>query len=368
MIRYARALMCAGPFALLLTLNVAGARAGEGWYPIEVDVWDPPFNTERKRHTETYMALDKAAGAWRICVSIPHLKDDYWLAVNFGIYDEAKRLGVVVNLYEAGGYDHLETQRRQIVECMARGADGLIVSAISADGLNDLVARYAEQGRPVIDLINGLSSPRITARVAVDFWDMGNHAARYLRNMLADSGNPARVAWFPGPEGAAWVAAGDQGFQEGIEGSAIEIIASAHGDTGSAGRPSRSGPYRGHGGHGRGRRHAAEPTGIVGSGPTARLLLQPRRAPRDTSRMDRRRTNGSAGDPGAYCPQSDRSSPGEAAVSETCGQQGQGRGPHQHDRFRQLRNPPAERVSPHLQRERVMTGAPPADASNPPRW
>jgi len=234
MIRYARALMWAGPFALLLTLFVAGARAGEAWYPIEVDVWDPPFNTERKRHTETYMALDKAAGAWRICVSIPHLKDDYWLAVNFGIYDEAKRLGVDVNLYEAGGYDHLETQRRQIVECMERGADGLIVSAISADGLNDLVARYAEQGRPVIDLINGLSSPRITARVAVDFWDMGNHAARYLRNMLADSGNPVRVAWFPGPEGAAWVAAGDQGFQEGIEGSAIEIIASANGDTGRA--------------------------------------------------------------------------------------------------------------------------------------
>jgi protein TorT len=52
---------------------------------------------------------------------------------------------------------------------MERGADGLIVSAISTDGLNDLVARYAEQDRPVIDLINALSSPPITARTAVDF-------------------------------------------------------------------------------------------------------------------------------------------------------------------------------------------------------
>jgi protein TorT len=85
MTRYARALMWVGPIALLLTLFLTGARAAERWYPIEVDVWDPPFNAERKRHTETYMALNKAARAWHICVSIPHLKDDYWLAVNFGI-------------------------------------------------------------------------------------------------------------------------------------------------------------------------------------------------------------------------------------------------------------------------------------------
>jgi protein TorT len=63
---------------------------------------------------------------------------------------------------------------------------------------------------------------------------MGNRAAGYLRKMLADSGRPVRVAWFPGPEGATWVAAGDQGFREGIEGSIIEIVVSAKGDTGRA--------------------------------------------------------------------------------------------------------------------------------------
>ena len=175
---------------------------------------------------------DKAEKPWRICVSIPHLKDAYWTAVNFGLIDEARRLGIGMHLYEAGGYGNLETQRQQIVECMDRGAQGLIVSAISVDGVNDLVARYADQGMPVIDLINGLSSPRITARAAADFWDMGNQAADYLRTLHATADKPVQVAWFPGPRGAAWVAAGDAGFREGITDSPIEIVAVAEGDTG----------------------------------------------------------------------------------------------------------------------------------------
>lgn len=108
------------------------------------------------------------------------------------------------------------------------------MGAISADGLNDLVARYADLGKPVIDLINGLASSRITARAAADFWDMGSQAADYLRRRHAGDDKPARVAWFPGPHGAAWVAAGDAGFREGIKDGPIEIVAVAEGDTGRA--------------------------------------------------------------------------------------------------------------------------------------
>ncbi len=219
---------------LFVTFGSWPAASGEAWYPIEVDVWDPPFNSERTRRTGTYVALDKAETPWRICVSIPHLKDAYWTSVNFALIDEARRLGVGMHLYEAGGYGNLQTQRQQIVECMDRGAEGLIVSAISSDGVNDLVARYVDQGKPVVDLINGLSSPRITARAAADFWDMGKRAADYLRGLHAASDAPVRVAWFPGPRGAAWVAAGDAGFREGIADSPIEIVAVAEGDTGRA--------------------------------------------------------------------------------------------------------------------------------------
>jgi periplasmic protein TorT len=42
------------------------------------------------------------------------------------------------------------------------------------------------------------------------------------------------MSWFPGPDGAGWVKAGDAGLRSAIEGSAIEILDSRHGDTGSA--------------------------------------------------------------------------------------------------------------------------------------
>ena len=76
-------------------------------------------------------------------VSIPHLKDSYWQAVNFGLVDEAKRLGINLAIYQAGGYERLDVQRLQIEECLAEGfggkkVDGLILSAIDANGLNDM--------------------------------------------------------------------------------------------------------------------------------------------------------------------------------------------------------------------------------------
>jgi hypothetical protein len=96
------------------------------------------------------------------------------------LVDEAKRLGIALNLYEAGGYENLATQQSQIAECMAKNnALALIIGAISADGLNSVVADYSDKGLPVIDLINGINSDKIAARVAADFYDMGLAAGKY---------------------------------------------------------------------------------------------------------------------------------------------------------------------------------------------
>ena len=229
-------------FMLLLIAMVGflpGAAEARDWYPLEVDVWDPPFNTDRQRVQKSYVPLEKAERRWNLCVSIPHLKDAYWLAVNFGLVDEARRLGVNLAIYEAGGYDRLEVQRKQIGECLEKGfndsqADGLILSAISAEGLNDLIKATRAQGVPVLDLINGINSPDITARAAIDFYDTGFQVGEYLKNLNPVGEGEVKVAWFPGPENAAWVAAGDRGFNDSLAGSHIRIIATKNGDTGKA--------------------------------------------------------------------------------------------------------------------------------------
>jgi protein TorT len=220
--------------AVLMAITVSTVQAEKEWYPVEVDVWNPPFNDLRQREQKLYTPLDKGQKKWRIRVFIPHLKDAYWLGVNYGLIDEARRLEVSLSIFEAGGYDQLEVQRRQIEESLKEKPDGLIIGAISLDGLNDLVKKAHALEIPILDLINEISSPHITARVAVSYWDIGYQAGQYLLGMQKKAGNPMAIAWFPGPEGPGWVVAGDKGFREAVAGSPIKILYTEHGDTGSA--------------------------------------------------------------------------------------------------------------------------------------
>jgi len=223
-----------GAIIALIAITAPTVQAEKAWYPVEVDVWNPPFNDTRQREQKLYTPLESAQKKWRIRVFIPHLKDDYWLGVNYGLINEARRLGVSLSIFEAGGYDRLDVERRQIETAIAENLDGLIIGAISLDGLNDLVKKASDKGIPVLDLINGISSPHIAARTAVSFWDMGFQAGSYLRRLQESSGQPLKLAWFPGPDGAGWVKAGDAGLRSAIEGGAIEILVSQYGDTGSA--------------------------------------------------------------------------------------------------------------------------------------
>ena len=228
-------LLSLGLFCIIsVHIGTGTAAAQDAWHPVPVNVWDPPFNAERTRRAEEYRPLDAVSDKWRICVLIPHLKDAYWLAVNFAVLDEARRTGVSFATFSAGGYEHLDRQREQFDQCLAESPDGILLSAVSIAGLNDLVAAAAERGVPVVDLINGVSAPEISARVGVDFWDMGAAVGRYLANLPLADNEPARVAWLPGPAGAGWVEAADTGFRQAIGGHPIEIVEALNGDTGVA--------------------------------------------------------------------------------------------------------------------------------------
>ena len=227
-----------GAWLLSMVAWVAPASAAgrPKWYPVPVDVWEPPFNTQRLRTTHSYTPLQQASKPWHFCVLIPHLKDAYWLAVNYGLAAQARDLGIQITIFEAGGYERLDVQRRQFEQCLQQGdkpVDGIIVGAISADGLNQQIALAKKRNIPVLDLINGIDSPDISARSAVDYYDSGFQAGKYLRG-LDPGAKEVTVAWFPGPEGAGWVAAGDAGFRAALAGSHVNIVATKKGDTGKA--------------------------------------------------------------------------------------------------------------------------------------
>ena len=213
-------------------LGLSPAAMGQDWYPFPVEVWDPPFDMASPRTTTDYQPLEQASKAWDICVSFPHMKDAYWMAVDYGVVAESERLGVKMQLVEAGGYTNLNKQISQIEDCVARGAEAVVIGAISYDGLNNLVEEVRGKGVPVIDVINGMSSAELSAKSLVSFGEMGYKAGEYIAKLHPKGSGAVKVAWFPGPPGAGWVEAGNEGFLAAVADSDIEVVETKYGDTG----------------------------------------------------------------------------------------------------------------------------------------
>jgi protein TorT len=115
---------------------------------------------------------------------------------------------------------------------VARGAEAVVIGAISYDGLNNLVKEVRGKGVPVIDVINGMSSGDLSAKSLVSFGEMGYKAGEYIAKLHPKGSGTVKVAWFPGPPGAGWVEAGNEGFLSAVKESDIEVVETKYGDTG----------------------------------------------------------------------------------------------------------------------------------------
>lgn len=215
----------------ILALPLTTALA-EDWFPYPAQEVTPAFSSDGKLSTVEYNALAKADKKWNICVSFPHMKDAYWLGVDYGIVAEATRLGVAVNIVDAGGYTELAKQISQIEDCVAAGADAVVIGAISFDGLNSVIGEVTAKGIPVIDVVNGVSSKDISAKSLVSFYTMGFATGDYIAKKHPNGSDAVTVGWFPGPAGAGWVEAANTGFMAAIKGSAAIVLEPRYGDTG----------------------------------------------------------------------------------------------------------------------------------------
>lgn len=219
-------LLCA---ALGLLAALPPAAGAEGPWPLRAR--SIPFDDDSPAVPLSYTPLDHASRPWRLCILYPHLKDAYWLSVNFGMVEEARRLGVSFTLYEAGGYPNLDRQIEQVRACAESDADAIILGTVSFDGLTPAVEEVARR-MPVIAAVNDIDDHGITAKASVPWREMGAAAGRVIAERHPKGSAPVRVAWFPGPEGAGWVRFVEQGFREALADSSAEIVATRHGDTG----------------------------------------------------------------------------------------------------------------------------------------
>ena len=149
--------------ALLLSWLSATSCVAAEWFPLQVEV---------DGRGASYQPLTGASKPWRICALLPHGMDRYWWGVAWGLDEEAQRQGVQLGVYEAGGYQYPDMQRAQLTRCGQLAADAYVIAAISAKGLCDEIALLHRDKVPVVDLINRIDCPGITARSQVDFADM----------------------------------------------------------------------------------------------------------------------------------------------------------------------------------------------------
>ncbi|MDH6261778.1 TMAO reductase system periplasmic protein TorT [Bradyrhizobium sp. BR13661] len=197
------------------------------------DWWPAKVYDQGKGGAEVeYVPLPKAEKQWNLCVLFPHVKDSIWVAAAYGVVEEAKRQGVKMTLFQAGGYDSLPKQISQFDDCVAAKADVIITGAISEAGMAKKFQEGLDKSIPQVALINPVANAPVTAKVSVDYPTMGGLAAQYVLDNL--QGKPAQVATFPGPQGAGWPEAFLKGFEEKLNGTPAKIVDTKWGDTGVA--------------------------------------------------------------------------------------------------------------------------------------
>ncbi|UUY09770.1 TMAO reductase system periplasmic protein TorT [Pseudomonas sp. J452] len=211
---------------LLLCLCLTSLPAAADWYPVAVEADGQP---------QQYQPLPRAARPWRICALLPHGKDRYWWGVAWGLDDEAARQGVRLGIYEAGGYENPQTQIAQLQACREQKADAYVIASINTTDLCPQIAQLRSEGKPVIDLVNRLDCPDLTARSQIDFAEMMRAVLAYIEGSRAPG--PFSIGWLPGPQGAGWVADGENSLRQALQNQPVTLY---HGGYGPVDRASQA--------------------------------------------------------------------------------------------------------------------------------
>ncbi|MCB2227078.1 MAG: TMAO reductase system periplasmic protein TorT [Desulfarculaceae bacterium] len=234
--------------AMLLMSGITALAADKykQWWPVKVNAYYGKYDVKMKKagrpsgsltgpKVEAWYPPKRANKPYTIGVSFPHLKDPYWLAVDYGIISEAKRLGVGIKLVAAGGYTELAKQVSQMENLSQQGVDGIILGSISYTGLDPVVKEIVKKGIPVVEVINDIQAPAITAKAMVSFYDMGVHAGEFVVGD-AKGKKEVNVVFLPGPAGSGWAPDTLDGFKEAIKKfpGKVNILAVKWGDTGKA--------------------------------------------------------------------------------------------------------------------------------------
>lgn len=172
----------------------------------------------------TYQALKNAKKQWKICTLVPHLKDAYWIGIDYGLMQHAKSLNINLELFEANSYYGVSRQLEQLDHCVQSDYDAILLGAVAPD----ILSFYPKQiNKPIIALVNQINSKRVKTRVGVNWYQMGVMVGEFLKKHAK---NNVDIALLIGPKkvgGSNWV---EPGLRASIKGSQVNIKSIRHAD------------------------------------------------------------------------------------------------------------------------------------------
>ncbi len=180
--------------------------------------------------------MEKASKKYHIVALLPHMKDKTWLAANYGLVAEAKRLGVKMTILEAGGYTNLNRQLSQFDDAVAMKADAIISGVISEGGMSKKVKEGLDKGIVQIAFINPVFEAPFTGIVFIDQEIMGVIAGELVAKEYKNT-EKVNTLVFPGPQGSGWAENYAKGFRAGVDKAApgkFNILEEKYGDTGKS--------------------------------------------------------------------------------------------------------------------------------------
>jgi protein TorT len=213
-----------------LVASTAVAKADTGDWTAKIFKGGQSATSEKTEYVP--LAANSASKKWHLCVSFPHVKDAYYLGKSYGIEREVRRQNVTATIMEAGGYSNVTNQINQIEDCVARGGNAVLVSAVSKTGLIRMVEELDKKGIPVVEMGNGLDSPLVKARTRAEYTIAGVSAGEYLAKKHPKGSGAKKLVWLAGPPGSQWVEEAVAGMKQGIANSDIELVKVMYGDTG----------------------------------------------------------------------------------------------------------------------------------------
>ncbi|GAA0513469.1 hypothetical protein GCM10011581_04210 [Saccharopolyspora subtropica] len=166
-------------------------------------------------------------GKYTIGMSQANLAEPYRVRMD----DDIRKAAARVPQFEVEFADAAKDNSKQVSDVenfITKQVDLLVISPNEAAPLTDVVRKAYRKGIPVIVLDRKVEGDAFTTYIGADNVQIGRQAGEYFKNVLLPQGG--KIVQLKGLSGSTPAAERERGFREGIQGSKIEIVATADGE------------------------------------------------------------------------------------------------------------------------------------------